>query len=149
MGNTRDVFNPLLSNRFQKLYVPDVHLPFPTAQTTDATPTLLSNSKVITEDTVVAFECYIVAVQTGGLAGTVGDSFARKYVGVIKNIGGDTSIVDDIWFEDMAFDDPLAGLTVSITADNPSNELRIQVNGQVDKNITWKARIEFNSITYA
>ena len=149
MAGPKDIFNPLLEKRFQKVYVPDVHLPYPTAQTTDATPMLLSNSKVIAEDTVLSFEVYIVAVQTGGSAGTLGDAFARKYVGMIKNIGGTTSIVDEVWYEDIVFDDQLAGLVITITADNPTNELRIQVTGEADKNISWKAKVEFNSISYS
>ncbi len=120
-------------------------------QTTDATPTALSlqgatvNRMVLPTDKSWAFTIRLVAVQSAGVAGAVGDAYRATIEGLIKNVAGTTSLVGTpVFVGEMA--DADASWSVEVSADNTNNALAITVTGQVDKTIRWVAHIQMTEV---
>jgi len=108
--------------------------------TTDATPTelwmndLSSSNVAININHTWALKILIVARQTGGTAGTVGDSAGYEISAVVKNIGGTVSYVGTPTVTPIAEDD--AAWTVALGTAAPAN-ITILATGAVDKTIHW------------
>lgn len=117
-------------------------------QTTDNVSSLLVGSLLIPNNTVVSFYIKVQAIQTGGTAGTVGDSYVHEIRGAVKNIGGTTSLVASVTDEEIAEDVGAAGWIVNVTANDGTDALDITVTGETDKNITWRTVNIYESITY-
>lgn len=117
---------------------------FVKALTTDATVTKLTLANgtllVLPVGTSAYFFLKANAVQTGGSAGTAGDSYACRIQGLIKNVAGTVTIIaQDTPFEesDVAFTGSLA-----VAVDATNDALSVQATGQANKNITWFAEVE-------
>lgn len=107
-----------------------------------------STDKVFIEsNSVCQFTIRMVAIQTGGTSGTLGDSFSQTIKGCIKNIAGTTSIEGSTLAE-TAIKNAAFGGTVAVTADNTNDCLQVQVTGENDKYITWAASIELVKLKY-
>ena len=134
------------------------------ASTTDATPTTLQladGTAGITIPTDCTANVYIraVAVQTGGAAGTIGDSFMQNIKLCVKNIAGASSVVamnavtlanystvaGNILYELSACDAAFAG-TIAVTV--AANKIQVTVTGELNKNINWKSMISMDWIGY-
>lgn len=108
----------------------------------------------IPTDCTADIDIRIVAVQTGGAAGTVGDSFRQNIKLCAKNIAGVSSVVThngatlanysvvagDVLYELSSCDAAFAG---TVTASVAANKLQIQVTGENNKDIQWVAYVSF------
>lgn len=128
--------------------------------TTDATPLditptglriNLASSISPTIGGTYGFEIVVVARQTGGVAGTVGDSAMWNIAGCIKYrpstltttfVGVPTGTGTPSAFNDAG----AAAWSVSVTADDTNETLVVTVTGEVDKTISWMARVHTNEI---
>lgn len=132
------------------------------AETSDATPTLLSLNGTtgellsIEENSLVEFDCKVIAFQRDGIAGTPGDAATWNFNGTIRNLGGTTALLDTVMYQDntgawgvsaqRAQDAAAAAWTVAATANNATDSLSITVTGEVNKGIVWLAYIQFTEI---
>jgi hypothetical protein len=117
--------------------------------TTNATPTELfldgaSTRLVIASGTTYTFSILVGARQTGGVAGTTGDSWGYKLEGVIKNVSGTTSLQGSVTQTVLAEAD--ATFDCAATADNTNDALVVTVTGATNKNVRWVANIRLVEI---
>ena len=122
-------------------------------QTIGATPVALSlrgniavNRMVLPAGKVWRFRADVVAKQTAGSAGTVGDVYSVTVVGTIKNIGGTTALVGTPVYENEMNDAGLAGVDVTVTADNTNDALAITVTGETSKTIRWVSHVQLTEV---
>ena len=124
-------------------------------QTTSATATELfldysTNTKRLLMPTNIqyAFRTTITARQTGGTAGTVGDSSMWVLTGLIKQIASvaTTAIVGSVTSTLIAQDAAASAWTVSHTADTTNGALKLTVSGDANKNLDWHAKTEVISL---
>ena len=73
----------------------------------------------VPNDSAIGFEIHLVALQTAGN----GDASFRRYEGLIKNLGGTTSIVGVVTEFIVSEDSPFISVTVSASGNN----LRVNV----------------------
>jgi len=86
------------------------------------------------------FKIELIARQTGGTAGTVGDTKAFRIDGAIKNVSTNVSIVGGMDTK-AHFDAGASAWTKVVTADNVAKALKITVTGELNKTIEWVAKI--------
>jgi len=89
----------------------------------------------------------VVGRQTGGAAGTPGDSTIETFAGVLKNVSGTVSLVAAITPSQGDTDAGLSATIVTVTADNVNKSLKVQVTGVASKTINWFAHIELFEVT--
>lgn len=118
--------------------------------TLDATIGTLSSDTVSTgavfelslvSGSALAVKGIVVARQSAGSAGTVGDCKAWTFDALIKNIGGTTSLVAAVAPTVTAADAGAAAWTLTVTADNGSDLLRLQGTGEANKTIRWTGHL--------
>lgn len=119
-------------------------------QTTDATVTYLTtnnsastinNRFFIDSGTAYAVTVILSAYRTGGAAGgNVGDSGVWIIHGVVKNVGGTTTLVGQSTDYSYSQD---AGWAVTLVGNNTNDSLEVQITGVVSENINWSARVDF------
>lgn len=95
---------------------------------------------LIPADTQLAFELLITGKQTGGTAGTVGDSATFKVEGELKNIGGTVTINNNTTTTISQYV-PTENWEVQVRANDTEDAIRINVVGETDKNISWKGEL--------
>lgn len=100
----------------------------------------------IEPNTTQTFVLYISARQTGGTAGTVGDSAGYKIEGVIKNTSGTVSLVGSINNITLGENAGAAGWSVTATAASWNDSLSIDVTGEADKTIHWVASVQLTEV---
>ena len=91
------------------------------------------------------FEILLTARQTGGSAGTVGDSAMWLVTGFIKSIAGVTTLVGvptGTGTPSAFFDAGAALWSITVTADDVNDVLAITVTGETNKNISWTASVK-------
>jgi hypothetical protein len=121
--------------------------------TTDATPANLLADALFRFLTVrnaraYGFRIMVAAYQYGGVAGTIGDCASWDITGLIvrEGVGSVTTLVG-VGQAGVALPAPLyntgaaAGWTVAVSADDPTDTLRITVQGEANKDIKWHATI--------
>lgn len=120
--------------------------------TTDATQAEMTPYKngedtllLIPSETTRAFKLNVVARQTAGAGGTVGDSAKFTISGLIKKVGATTSLVD-VLDESESKDAGAANWLCTVAADNTNDALSIKVTGEATKTIKWYAYLEFIEI---
>lgn len=128
----------------------------PFVETTNSTTTSLStdgntaganNRIVISANTTWVFTIQLAARQTGGAAGTVGDSRFVTLEGCIKRDGANnTSLVGIISENKIAEDSGAANWSVSVIADDTNEALDISVIGETNKTIHWVATIKVTEV---
>lgn len=86
---------------------------------------------------------YATAIETtsttGGTKQFLGD-------GLIKNITGTTSLVGVLTMTSTYGDTALAGATMTVTADNVNDSLKIQVTGIAATTINWFVRLDYEQV---
>ncbi len=88
------------------------------------------------------YEAKVLGTQTGGTSGTVGDSFATRFTGVIKrSSGGTTSMVGSTSQDIDARDTGAANWATTVTADTSNNALKIACTGEANKTIYWQSKV--------
>ena len=88
------------------------------------------------------YEAKVLGTQTGGVSGTVGDSFGTRFTGVIKrSSGGTTSMVGSTSQDIDARDAGAANWATSVTADTSNNALKISCTGETSKTIYWQSKV--------
>lgn len=88
------------------------------------------------------YEAKVLGTQTGGVSGTVGDSFGTRFTGVIKrSSGGTTSMVGSTSQDIDARDTGAANWATSVTADTSNNALKISCTGETSKTIYWQSKV--------
>jgi hypothetical protein len=88
------------------------------------------------------YEAKVLGTQTGGTSGTVGDSFATRFTGVIKrSSGGTTSMVGSTSQDIDARDSGAANWATTVTADTSNNALKIACTGEANKTIYWQSKV--------
>ena len=112
-----------------------------TVSTTDATPTEMTPYVDVPSDSTVTFSALIVARRTDA----DNESAGYKLEGVIDNNAGTTALVGTVTKSILAEDS--AAWDVSATADDTNDRLAITVTGEAAKNISWRAKINYNSLT--
>jgi len=116
-------------------------------ESTDGTVTTLcldgiSALQVLPASTTWGFEMNLTARQTAGTGGTVGDSKFWTATGIIKRDGSNnTVLVAPVTPTVIANDAGAAAWTVTITADDINEALKIEVTGEASKIIHWVANI--------
>jgi hypothetical protein len=108
--------------------------------TTDATETELLNFSVGNNE-IYPFHIEIYGIQVSGSSGTNGDTIYAKYSGVVKNIGGTTSFVGSFNENIISSDLGTASWNISLTANDTSNSLIVDVTGELNENINWIANL--------
>jgi len=89
----------------------------------------------------------IIGVQTGGSAGTVGDSWGKSIYGVAKNITGTVVILGTPFGEGPFYDPGAAGWAANVSG-QAGGILRVSVTGEANKNISWGVTIKLTRVTY-
>ena len=122
-------------------------------QTTDATQTVLYVNGVSDYEAMnapgitIAVHFTIVARQTAGSAGAVGDSYTAKYVALVETtvatevlVAGPTEITD--------YTLKTTGFlgTVDFVVNAASFTYQIKVTGEVNKTIEWKAYVSYHRV---
>lgn len=120
-------------------------------QTTDATAAVIltadgaaagsSNVNVLPNNHAYAFRVQLVARQSAGAAGTVGDTSAWEITGVIKRgaNAASTALVGAITTTLLAQDAGAAAWAVAAVANTTRGSLEITVTGEASKTINWVA----------
>lgn len=131
---------------------------FLTAQTTDATSTELliggnGGTRIpVASNSIQAFKITVTAIMSAANGdspiASVGDSWCHTYKGVIKNISGTTSIVGTITEVTIAEDTNTDSWTATVSADDANDALTIDVTGNIDETVEWKAEIEVTENSY-
>ena len=118
--------------------------------TTDATQTELTldggtpdatSRLILPANRTWLFKVSVVARQTAGTAGTVGDSAGYTYKGLIKRDGSSNTVIQGNVTENI-IDESDNDWSVSVEADNTNNCLVVKVTGEVNKTIHWVAKVE-------
>lgn len=145
MGSLVQKYNPL-SGKFDWVNTADdsstINVVVYEGSTTDDTLTELFVDGVslartlIPTDTQTVFSLFITGKQTGGIAGTIGDSVTFKVEGEIKNIG-DVITINNNTTITVSQITPTENWEVSVLADDTNDSINISVLGEVDKNISW------------
>jgi len=111
-----------------------------TVSTTDATVTSLY-LVTLPEGYSWHYEADVVAWQTGGAAGTEGDSaIYKRTCGAKRLTGGAAALVGSV--VDLMTQEDGALAACNVTFNVSANLLRLRVTGEADKNITWHATIK-------
>lgn len=109
---------------------------------TNATPTKLYcdglNSFKVENNVVYRVKLTALAVDS-----TTGDAKEWEGFGIIKNVGGTTSLVSAITMTSTVGDAGLAAATVAVTANNTTDALDITVTGIAATSIKWNCGIEY------
>lgn len=132
--------------------------------TTDALPHYLTDATgatglTIPTDCTAKVKVQVTAVQVGGVAGTIGDSFSQEIWFTVKDIAGALTmetttrattagictVAADVTYFDA---DKTAAFGGTVVPDLIGNELRIEVNGEANKDINWSCLIELIWIGY-
>jgi len=88
------------------------------------------------------YDARVLGTQTGGISGTVGDSFATRFTGVIKrSSGGTTAMVGSTSQDIDARDNGAANWAATATADTTNNALKISCTGEANKTIYWQSKV--------
>lgn len=117
--------------------------------TTDATPSqLLADGLrlILPTKCAVYFKAKIVAIQTGGVAGTAGDAYTSVQEGLITRMSSDTTAID---VTEAYTDGSVAfGGSAVVAADDTNEALIITATGEADKNIRWVAEVEYVMVSF-
>lgn len=132
--------------------------------TTDALPHYLTDvtgntGLTIPTDCTAKVKAQVTAVQVGGVAGTIGDSFTQEIWFTVKDIAGALTIetttrattagictvAGDVTYFDA---DKTAAFGGTVVPDVIGNELRIEVTGEVNKDINWSCLLELVWVGY-
>lgn len=112
--------------------------------TTNATPgslTLADGSLLLLPaGASVFFEVFANAVQTGGAAGTAKDSYCTHIRGLVKNIAGAITIVDQE--EAYTSADGAFNGTLVVQEDDVNGAITLLATGEASKNISWTAQVK-------
>lgn len=120
---------------------------FPYNTSTSATPVDLfldgSSTRLgLSNSETWYYEARVLGTQTGGTSGTVGDSFATRFTGVIKrSSAGSTSMVGSTSQDIDARDTGAANWSSTVTADTTNNALKISCTGEANKTIYWQSKV--------
>jgi hypothetical protein len=131
---------------------------------TNATPAALrsGNPNVVAgsvttlpNKSLYAFRARVVCIQTGGTAGTAGDSKAWEVSGAIKR-GADaastallgTPTITVLGADTALGADNATGATIAVAANVTVGSLVINVTGEANKNLRWLATIETTEVVY-
>lgn len=111
------------------------------ASTTNNTPTTLNAGG--SYFTVGVSEVYRVEVSVTALNISTFDAKEWKGFGIIKNVGGTTSLVSAISMTSTYADAGMGTASVATTANNTNDRLEITATGIAATNINWFAKIEY------
>ena len=75
-----------------------------------------------------------------------GDSKEWGGIGIIKNYSGTTSLTGAVTMTSTIGDASLAAATVSVTADDPGDYLKIQGAGVVGKDLNWLVKVTYTAV---
>lgn len=122
---------------------PNVRWEQTSAITTDAdTPTTLF-SYTIPVNTVLVFHAVTVGARTGGLAGSIGDSWMYDTKSKARNVNSTLYIYSPFIH---AIED-VSGPIITTTTSN--SDIKLQINGILNNDITWLTTIYITEFKYA
>ena len=113
------------------------------AQTTDGTPTVVSGSLPVAEDSSINFKTRVAALQS---AGGANDTAFFELLGTIKNIGGTTTI-SNVTKIDIQREAGAALWDFDAAANDSTDTLDITVTGEAAKTIEWKIETYYTEVT--
>lgn len=113
-----------------------------TALTTDASATVMLPRVVIRAEHAYSFKVMVTARQSGGAVGTVGDSSYFTCEGLIKRDAANNTTMVGVTNTQVQNDAGAAAWTATASADDVNEALIITVQGEVNKDITWHARVD-------
>jgi hypothetical protein len=100
----------------------------------------------IIKDSVIGYEAHVMGVQISGAPGSVGDFLYEIHRGVIRNVGGVTTIHSDTI---TAVASNNSGTwTATFAADNTNDRLQITCAGDAGQDIRWSSQIIFTQIGF-
>jgi hypothetical protein len=106
------------------------------AQTEDATPTVAASLETA-ENKAYIMKAFVVAIRTGGAAGTANDSAAYELTYAVYNKAGTLTVTELGRNEN----EDQAGFEAEIVANGAVAEL--QVTGAADNEVNWSGELEF------
>jgi hypothetical protein len=116
------------------------------ATTTDATPTRTfpnAGHFYITSNST-----YQINIRVVGTKASSGDSVSYEAKGIIKNVGGTTSLVSAITATQIQSDAALTTTAVTVTADNSNDALNVSVTGIAATTIYWHCVVDYIKMTF-
>ncbi len=119
--------------------------------TTNATITEIFLDGTSAKFTVASQSAYKVRIYATGIINTganTGDMAVFSGNGTIKNIGGTTSLLNAIVMTQDEADVSMLASVVTVTADNTTDYLKVEVTGLLAENINWFVRIDYEKISY-
>lgn len=92
---------------------------------------------------VYTIKYQLLATQTGGTVGTIGDSFVQHAEGGAKRLtgAGTVALLGSVLVGPAFCDAAASGWTGALTADTANGGLKFTVAGETDKEITWELAI--------
>jgi hypothetical protein len=113
------------------------------------TPGSTSNTRfIISANTQYTFTINIIATQSAGTSGTVGDSAWWTINGAIKRDGSNNTTLVGVNSVLTDYDAGAASWIVNIVANDTIECLDIEVTGEIDKTIRWVATIDATKVGY-
>jgi len=124
------------------------------AQTTDATQTVLTIFGIsgyevsVPSGSTIAIHATIVARQTAGGTGTVGDSYTGKLVALVENTSGTVTLIGSpAVITGSTYNSAALSVSVTAAANDTDDTIQIKVTGEVDKTIEWNAFVEIFEVS--
>jgi hypothetical protein len=121
-------------------------------QTTDATPTALdlygiSGAELaIPVSSAIAVHATIVATQSAGTSGTVGDSYTTMITGLVYNASGSSSLIGTP-ATSQTYSSAGMSVAVALTANDTDDTVKISVTGEANKTIEWNCYISLYEVS--
>lgn len=111
--------------------------------TTNGNVLVGSNSIQLSSNSIVAIHGTVVANQTGGSAGSVGDAHAWFFKAAAKrsNTLSSITILGTPAIDDLGYDSGASAWTLAVEANTTYGVIALKGTGEADKNISWTAKI--------
>lgn len=112
--------------------------------TSDASAAAATNQVALINNSSYAFRGRVIARQSAGSSGTVGDTSGWDIYGVIKRVANaaSTALVGTPTVTMIGQDAAASAWTVALTADTTNGALTITCTGEANKTINWVATVE-------
>lgn len=101
--------------------------------------------------TVAVSTAYKVRIYANAIidsGGNIGSVAVFSGSGTIKNIAGTTTLLNPITMTQDEADAAIAAATMTVTADNTNDSLKVQVTGITSENIRWFVKVDYEKIAY-
>lgn len=121
----------------------------PTALTFDGQAISANNRISLDVNTLYTFYLQVIAIQSGGLAGILGDARWWHFTGAVRRVASGTNLVSNVTkIEDFGTSINTDTWDASVLANDSDSTLDIVVQGQNNKTIRWVANIIMTKVAF-